>query len=115
MMSVPESERVGRAPGRVAGTAAVTLVLLLAACGGGSNEISVDSSGPLSGVSVSQMNGELVVRWEQTADSPSCRLDYALASGESGSRSFGAISAVPIVEEVFDVPGEVVSASLTCL
>lgn len=115
-MRVPETRCAGRAAFRIAGAAAATIAFLiaLAACDGGEDGIAVDSSGPVSSVAVSQSNGQLVVRWEQTADSSECGLDYALASGATGFRSFGAIAAVPVVEQVFDVPDEVVSASLAC-
>ncbi len=115
-MRTRETERGGRARFRLFGTAAAAIIALfaLSGCGGGSDDLTVDSSGPVSGVAVTQSNSQLVVRWEQTADSSECRLDYVLASGENGSRSFGAITAVPVVEQVFDVPGEVVSASLAC-
>lgn len=117
MMCTSEKERAGGTRCRLVGTAVAAVVALLAlsGCGGGSDDLTVDSSGPVSGVAVTQSNSQLVVRWEQTADSSECRLDYVLASGETGSRSFGAITAVPVVEQVFDVPGEVVSASLSCV
>jgi hypothetical protein len=116
-MEVTVTGRAGRTSRSIVGATAAAAALLIAlpACGGGSDDLAVSSSGPVSSVDVSQTDGQLVVRWEQTADSSECRLDYALASGETGSRSFGAISAVPVVEEVFDVPGEVVSASLVCI
>lgn len=104
-----------RRPQRTLAAAALVLVLGLGlvACGGGDG-IAVESSGPVSDVTISQTGGQLVVRWEQTADSGACTLDYVLTSGSSGSRSFGAMRAVPLVEHVFDVPGDVVSASLDC-
>ena len=116
-MRVANTRRVGRTRRSIVGASAVAVVFLIAlpACGGSSDEITVDSSGPVSSVDVFQGNGQLVVRWEQTADSSECRLDYALASGEADSRSFGAIAAVPTVEQVFDVPGAIVSASLVCV
>ena len=95
----------------------VTLLaaLALGGCGGdGPSGVVVESAGPVEGVTVSQSGRQLVVRWEQTADSAACALDYELDSGDTGSRSFGSIAAVPVVEQVFDVPGDVVSASLVC-
>lgn len=117
VMRMPEIACAGRIPGRLVRTAtgATVGLLALSACGGASGDVTVDSRGPLSGATVSQSDSQLVVRWEQTADSSECRLDYVLASGGNGSRSFGAMTAVPLVEQVFDVPGEVVSASLVCL
>lgn len=113
----PLSHPAARSGLRAAAVLTAVASLGLAGCGGGdgsSGEIAVETAGPVADVSVSQSGGQLVVRWEQTADSAACALDYELASGESGSRSFGSVSAVPVVEQVFDVPGEVVSATLAC-
>lgn len=106
------ANRLGRR--RIVGPSLVLLaaVLALAGCGAG-GEVTVASSGPVANVDVAQTGSQLVVRWEQTADSSGCRLDYRLDSGDAGSRSFGAIAAVPVVEQVFDVAGDVVSATLT--